>query len=95
MYNRYIPGADGTFQRQTLPDCPPPPPGPPPGPPKPPKPPEPPKPKPCLSEFFGSLIPGGLDAEDLIVVLLLLLMSQDCKESPNTPLITMLIYLFL
>ena len=31
----------------------------------------------------------------LIVVLLLLLMSENSTESPNMPLITMLIYLFL
>lgn len=94
MYNRYIPMEDGTFRRQSLPDsaaAPAPPPGPPPGP-------RPEKPCPKKAEpigpFLGHLLPRGLDTEDLIVVLLLLLMSENCSDTPNTALVTMLIYLF-
>ena len=87
MYNRYVPTEDGTFRRQSLPDG---------------TAPSPPprearverKPE-TLGVFFGNLLPQGLETEDLIVVLLLLLMSADCKETPNTALITLLIYLFL
>lgn len=91
MYNRYIPSEDGSYRKHSMPEPPPPPPGPPA-----PRPPEPPRPKPgqSLGAFFGGLLPASFDTEDLIVVLLLLLMSQDCKDGPNTPLITMLIYLF-
>ena len=95
MYNRYIPGPDGRYQKEHIPD---PPPAPPPGP-KPPGPPPPPARMPAggknIGAFFENLLPGGLDTEDLIVVLLLLLMSENCTESTNMPLITMLIYLFL
>lgn len=88
LYNRYIPGPDGEFQKQSIPDKTAPIP-----------PPKPPAPSgdssKSIGSFLGNLIPAGLDTEDLIVVLLLLLMSENCRESPNTPLITMLIYLFL
>lgn len=95
MYNRYIPSPDGTYQKQSVPDRPPPkpmPPGPPPEPPRPPRPPEAPTP---IGSFLQHLLPEGLDTEDLIVVLLLLLMSGDGQGSGNTALITLLIYLFL
>ena len=90
MYNRYIPAPDGTYKKHSISD-PPHSPTPPPEPPKIHK----------LSEngnighFLGNLLPAGLDTEDLIVVLLLLLISGDCKDGSNTALITMLIYLFL
>lgn len=106
MYNRYIPMEDGTFRRQSLPDSADahdrpagqpagPSPGPPPGPPF-----GPPPEKPCpkkaepIGPFLGHLLPKGLDTEDLIVVLLLLLISENCSDTPNTALVTMLIYLF-
>ena len=96
MYNRYIPTEDGGFRRQVLPEASkspaPPPPAPPPGPPGPPRPPE--KPE-SIPGFFDDLLPKGLDTEDLIVILLLLLMSENCRDTPNTALVTMLIYLFL
>lgn len=90
MYNRYIPTEDGSFRRQSLPDSPQPmspPPAPPPSSPR--------KPVENAGSFLGGLLPRGLDTEDLIVVLLLLLMSENCTDTPNTALITMLIYLFL
>lgn len=90
MYNRYIPAPDGTYKKHSVSD--------PPCPPTPP--PEPPKfHKPSgsgnIGHFLGNLLPAGLDTEDLIVVLLLLLISGDCKNGSNTALTTMLIYLFL
>ena len=101
MYNRYIPTSDGGYKKHSIPDLPPPPPpgppkppGPPPPPPGPPKPPRPPEGG-NIGHFLGNLLPAGLDTEDLIVVLLLLLMSGDCSDGSNTALITMLIYLFL
>ena len=90
MYNRYIPAPDGTYKKHSISD--------PPRPPTPP--PEPPQfHKPSgngnIGHFLGNLLPAGLDTEDLIVVLLLLLISGDCKDGSNTALTTMLIYLFL
>lgn len=101
MYNRYIPTPDGSYKKQTIPDCPPPcsqpqeqqkPPCPPPRPPESPAGPVGGK---SIGDFLGQLLPAGFDTEDLIVVLLLLLMSGNCDSGPNMPLITMLIYLFL
>lgn len=101
MYNRYIPTPDGSYKKQTIPDCPPPcsqpqeqqkPPCPPPRPPEPPAGPVGGK---SIGDFLGQLLPAGFDTEDLIVVLLLLLMSGNCDSGPNMPLVTMLIYLFL
>ena len=92
MYNRYIPTEDGSFRRQRLPD------GPEPGVQPPSQPPPPPPPRreaENAASFLGHLLPRGLDTEDLIVVLLLLLMSESCTDTPNTALVTMLIYLFL
>ena len=90
MYNRYIPAPDGTYKKHSISD--------PPCPLTPP--PEPPQfHKPSgngnIGHFLGNLLPAGLDTEDLIVVLLLLLISGDCKDGSNTALTTMLIYLFL
>ena len=70
MYNRYIPAPDGTYKKHSISD--------PPRPPTPP--PEPPQfHKPSgngnIGHFLGNLLPAGLDTEDLIVVLLLLLIS--------------------
>lgn len=96
MYNRYIPTEDGSFRRQVLPEAAkspaPLPPAPPPGPSSPPRLPEHPE---SIPGFFNNLLPKGLDTEDLIVILLLLLMSENCQDTPNTALVTMLIYLFL
>ena len=93
MYNRYIPTEDGSFRRQVLPEAEkspaPPPSAQRPDPPRPPEKPE------SIPGFFDDLLPKGLDTEDLIVILLLLLMSENCRDTPNTALITMLIYLFL
>lgn len=45
--------------------------------------------------FLKQLIPGNFDAEDLLVVLLLLLMAGDCREDQNWALLTLALYLFL
>jgi len=45
--------------------------------------------------FLKNLLPLELDTEDLLVVLLLLLMSGDCREDRNLPLLTLALYLFL
>ena len=45
--------------------------------------------------FLRKLLPKGFDTGDLLVVLLLLLMSADCKEEQNTALLTLVLYLFL
>ena len=45
--------------------------------------------------FLKQLLPNGLDAGDLLVVLLLLLMSGDCQEDQNTALLTLALYLFM
>lgn len=65
----------------------------------------PPKKPPCQSppprqntgifQFFRQLLPGDFDTEDLLIVLLLLLMSGDCKEDQNTALLTLALYLFM
>ena len=41
------------------------------------------------------LLPKGLDAGDLLVIVLLLLMSGDCREDQNWALLTLMLYLFL
>ena len=90
MYNRYIPAPDGTYKKHSIsdPPCPPTPP---------PEPPQfhTPSGNGNIGHFLGNLLPAGLDTEDLIVVLLLLLISGDCKDGSNTALITKRIYLFL
>lgn len=48
-----------------------------------------------ITGFLRQLIPPNLDAEDLIVVLLLLLMSGESQEDQNGALLTLALYLFL
>lgn len=109
MYNRYVPQSDGSFQKSRLPDQSPPPPKP--APPRPPAPQPPkPSPPPCppprhraqepppgegIGRFLKDLLPKDFDTEDLLVILLLLLMSRDCKEGQTSPLLTLALYLFL
>lgn len=107
MYNRYIPQPDGSYQRRQVPQNqrkPIPPPSPEPSPP--PKS----KPNRCrscqdkrqsesplsgISAFLSQWLPKDFDTADLMVILLLLLMSGDCKEDQNTALLTLALYLFL
>lgn len=48
-----------------------------------------------LGQFLKSLFPQGLDSEDLIVILLLLLISGDKGKDGNSALFTLGAYLFL
>ena len=48
-----------------------------------------------FGSFFKNLIPKGLDTEDLIVILLLLLLSQDRGKNGNRAMLTLGAYLFL
>ena len=48
-----------------------------------------------ITGFLKQLLPKNFEAEDLIVVLLLLLMAGDCQENQNTALLTLVLYLFL
>lgn len=48
-----------------------------------------------VSGFLKQLLPKDFEAEDLVVVLLLLLMAGDCQENKNTALLTLVLYLFL
>lgn len=45
--------------------------------------------------FLKQLLPRDFDTGDLIVVLLLLLMSDECQEDQNTALLTLALYLFM
>lgn len=73
-------------------------------PPKPSRPSPPPHPRPrprqperneSIGGFLQQLLPRDFDTGDLLVVLLLLLMSADSREDPNTALLTLALYLFL
>jgi len=50
---------------------------------------------PGIGSFLKHLLPGNFDTEDLLIVVLLLLMSGDCQEERNLPLLTLALYLFL
>lgn len=110
MYNRYIPQPDGSYRRNRMqePQRPVPPPVQSSAPPevhkddapvtdwsnrparrRSPAPPSP------AGSFLRQLLPGNLDTEDLLVVVLLLLMAGDCEEDRNTALLTLALYLFL
>lgn len=106
MYNRYIPQSDGSFRRSRMEEKMPPPqprqaapqpmapeapviPAPRPIPPRPRKKPEP------MTHFLKQLLPKGFDTEDLLIVVLLLLLSGDCREDQNTAILTLVLYLFL
>ena len=86
MYNRYIPGPDGSYQKcrvadaQTHPCVP--------------RPPAPPEPRP-VGSFLKNLLPGSLDTGDLFVILLLLLIAGDSEKERNHALLTIFLYFFL
>ena len=48
-----------------------------------------------VGTFLRQLLPRDFDTEDLLIVLLLLLMSGDCREDQNTALLTLALYLFM
>lgn len=104
MYNRYIPQPDGSYRRNPMqeqrqnpqrPQKPhPAPPAPQPSPPPPPPYRQPPVSEP-ISGFLRQLIPKGFDTGDLIIVLLLLLIAGDSKESRSNALLTLALYFIL
>lgn len=102
MYNRYVPKADGTYQKNRI-DTSPRPPGPPQTECPPPPPPEPSCEKPTppyrhpngAGAFLRQLLPQNLDTGDLLIIVLLLLMAGDCEDSKSTWLLTLALYLFL
>ena len=98
MYNRYVPQEDGSFRKSRLSE------------PENRETPETVTPPPFRTEplprrepgspvsigsFFSSLLPKGLDTEDLIVILLLLLISEKQEDESNQALLTLGAYLFL
>ena len=48
-----------------------------------------------ITGFFKNLLPKNMDTGDLIVILLLLLMANDCEEDRNHALLTLALYFFL
>jgi len=48
-----------------------------------------------VSSFLKQLLPKDFDTADLMIVLLLLIMSDDCAEDQNTALLTLVLYLFM
>ena len=45
--------------------------------------------------FLRRLLPGNLETEDLLVIVLLLLMAGDCEDERNNALLTLALYLLL
>ena len=98
MYNRYVPQPDGSFRRNRMQEsqrspqsqtpsaqCE--------------EPHRPPRPKATpsapLGSFFRQLLPADFSAEDLLIVVLLMLMSGDSEEGRSSALLTLAFYLFL
>lgn len=48
-----------------------------------------------IGDFLRQLFPRGIDTEDLLILLLLLLMAGEGNDADNTALLTMALYLFL
>lgn len=48
-----------------------------------------------IGTFLKQLLPRNFDTEDLLILLLLLLMSGDCRDDQNSALLTLVLYLFL
>ena len=102
MYNRYIPQPDGSYRRNPIQEAKRPPQQ---APPRPTQQPSTPPPSPSQPPVFPSaesipgflrqLIPQGFDTGDLIIVLLLLLIAGDSKESRNHALLTLALYFIL
>lgn len=45
--------------------------------------------------FLKNLLPKNMDTGDLIIILLLLLMANDCEQDRNHALLTLALYFFL
>lgn len=101
MYNRYIPQPDGSYQRNRMPDSPqatkqpPDKANPPPHEPQYPNPSPQPKHQEGIMGLFKNLLPKNIDTGDLIIILLILLMANDCEEDRNHALLTLALYFFL
>lgn len=111
MYNRYVPQPDGSYRRNRMQEAQRPAPPPVQQSAQPYTDPQPPsepsrneRPAPRRREpsapvsarsFLRKLLPGNLDTEDLLVVVLLLLMAGDCEDDRNSALLTLALYLFL
>jgi hypothetical protein len=102
LYNRYIPQADGSYQRNRIHDSTPG--GPEPKPEIPPCAPAPDSPQlkcdftgshSSIQSFLKRLIPTDLDTGDLLIILLLLLMAGDKEDSMQTALLTLALYFFM
>ena len=48
-----------------------------------------------IIDMLRNLLPKNLDTGDLIIILLLLLMANDCEENRNHALLTLALYFFL
>ena len=48
-----------------------------------------------IMRFFKNLMPKDMDTGDLIVILLLLLLANDCEEDRNHALLTLALYFLL
>lgn len=104
MYNRYIPQSDGSYRKDRFPDTtssqqkknPQPSPSPPQQQPadnhKEASPPQPPY---SAGNFLKNLLPKDFDTSDLLIILILLLMSEDGQEKSGYSLLTLALYLFL
>lgn len=100
MYNRYIPQADGSYQRNRMQEPVHGKPSPPPvqpvtTPPSHEPVPAPPPTNMGIGNFFRQLLPQGLDTADLLIILLILLMAGDCEEDRNYALLTLALYFFM
>lgn len=109
MYNHYIPQSDGSYRRSAVPDQrrqQKPQPKPEPRPEPKPEPPCPPQPKPdqeppactpggsSILDFLRGLLPRQIDAADLLIIFLLLLMNRD-DEGGLSPILTLALYFLL
>ena len=54
-----------------------------------------PSPPASAGSFLRQLLPGNIDTEDLLVIVLLLLMAGDCEKERGSALLTLALYLFL
>lgn len=106
MYNRYIPQADGSYQRNRMEDTqaskPPkkpadhtPPPEVPTHTPPPRKMVSQPPPPMGVGNFLRQLLPKEFDTADLLIILLLLLMAGDNEEEKSNALLTMALYFLM
>ena len=101
MYNRYVPQPDGSYRRNRMQEAqrPVPPPVQQSAQPSRNERPAPRRREPSAPvsarSFLRKLLPGNLDTEDLLVVVLLLLMAGDCEDDRNSALLTLALYLFL